>query len=323
MTTTVLRRRAAVSFATMVSLLFSVSAAADAATSVEAKAKAARAYDEGTAAYLSGRYELAAHWFERAYRLVPSSAALLQAARANVKAEQPMRAANLALELRETYPEDTKTQSAAREIITPVARANLLVRVTCETSCELELDGAVVRHTSFFVTPNVEHRLKAAFATGEASTTLAGEADTIKRVTLAAPTPEPADAPPPVPKWAFFSSLGATAALGAVTIWSGIDANRGVSAYETAARNANSPGINNGTSPTPAERAEALLDEGRSKERRTNILIGVTAGIAATTVVLGVFTDWKGESRETGSRRVTPSVIAGPRGGALTLEGRF
>jgi hypothetical protein len=126
-----------------------------------------------------------------------------------------------------------------------------------------------------------------------------------------------------VPRWAFFSSLGATVALGAVTVWSGIDANSGVGAYESAARTANSPGINDGSSPTPAEQARALLDEGQSKERRTNILIGVTAAMATGTAVLGVFTNWKKESRQAASRRVEPSIGIGHKGGAFAIQGRF
>ena len=60
-----------------VCLLFSAVAAAESSepdaqrVSVEDREKAADAYDQGTSAYLSERYELAAHWFERAYRLVP------------------------------------------------------------------------------------------------------------------------------------------------------------------------------------------------------------------------------------------------------------
>ena len=139
-------------------------------------------------------------------------------------------------------------------------------------------------------------------------------------MTLAAPAPPP---PPPIPRWGFFTSLGATVALGAVAVWSGVDANKGVSTYESAARTANSPGINGGSSPTPAEQAEALLEEGQRKERRTNILIGVTAGMAATTAVLGVFTNWKGESREAASKQIEPSVGVTRQGGVLTVKGRF
>ena len=49
----------------------------------------------------------------------------------------------------------------------------------------------------------------------------------------------------------------------------------------------------------------------------------MTAGMAATTAVLGVFTNWKKESRETAQRRVEPVVGVTDKGGAFTLKGRF
>jgi hypothetical protein len=289
-------------------------------SSVEERAKAAEAYDQGTSAYLAEQYERAAHWFERAYRLVPTSTALLQAVRAHEKSGNSIRAANLALQLRDTFPSDAVSHQTADTVIASVLPVNVLVRAHCEQECTLELDGALVQHPTFFVTPDVEHTIKAAFDHGETSASVKGSAGDTKEVTLSAPA---APMPPPVPRWAFFSSLGATVALGAVTIWSGIDAKNGVSAYESAARSANSPGINDGASPTPEEQAQTLLDEGQDKERRTNILIGVTAAMAAGTAVLGVFTNWKGESREAPSKRIEPAVGVSHEGGAFAIKGRF
>lgn len=326
MRTTTRSRRGLASAALTACLIFSVSAGADdaaprgAATSVEDRAKAAEAYDQGTSAYLSEHYELAAHWFERAYRVAPTSAALLQAVRAHTKAGNSIRAANLALELRDQYPEDVRAARVADAVVAEVAPGNVLVNASCEKECTLELDGALVRHPSFFVTPEIEHSLKAAYDAGEMSTSVRGEPGSTKSVRLAAPIAPP---PPPIPRWAFFSSLAATVALGAATVWSGVDANQGVSDYEAAARTASSPGINNGASPTPMQQAESLLEEGRQKERRTNILIGVTAGMAVSTAVLGVFTNWKGESRERDAKRVEASVGVAHNGGALTVKGRF
>jgi hypothetical protein len=326
MGTTTKRQRWTPALAFTLCLLFSTVAAADGSEpgaqsiSVEDRAEAAEAYDQGTSAYLSERYELAAHWFERAYRVVPTSTALLQAVRAHHKAGNSIRAANLALQLRDEYPSDARSKQITEAVVGAVRPTSVLVKAECEKACTLEIDGALVQHSTFFVTPDVEHSLKAAFDNGETSTFVQGTAGAIKNVTLAAPAPPP---PPPVPRWAFFSSLGATVALGAVTAWSGIDANKGVSAYESAARSASSPGINTGGSPTPQEQAEALLEEGRQKERRTNILIGVTAGMAATTAVLGVFTNWKGESRDATSKRIEPSIGVSTKGGALTIKGRF
>jgi hypothetical protein len=326
MGTTARSQRCTAALAFTLCLLFSAVAAAKGSAasadgaSVEDRAEAAEAYDQGTSAYLSERYELAAHWFERAYRLVPTSTALLQAVRAHQRAGNSIRAANLALQLDDEYPSDARSKRIIDDVVKAVKPANVLVRAQCEKACTLELDGALVQHPRFFASPDVEHSLKAAFDDGETSAVVQGSAGTTKKVTLAAPAPPP---PPPVPRWAFFSSLGATVALGAVAAWSGIDANKGVSAYESAARSASSPGINSGASPTPQEQAQALLDEGRQKERRTNILIGVTAGMAATTAILGVFTNWKGESRDATSKRIEPSIGVGTKGGALAIKGRF
>jgi len=288
--------------------------------SVDDREKAAEAYDQGTAAYLERDYEVAGHWFERAYRLVPTSTALLQAVRAYNKAGELLRAGNLALELRERYPADDRAMEMADAVIESVQTTSVLIDVQCDRACALELDGSLLREPRFFTSQDVEHSLKAAFATGETSSSVEGAAGETRRLNLTAPAPP---RPPPIPRWTFFSSLGATVALGAVTIWSGIDANGGVSAYESAARTSSSPGINGGSSPTPAQQAQALLDEGQSKERRTNILIGVTAAMAATTAVLGVFTNWKGESRQTASKRVEASVGIGHKGGAFAVKGRF
>ncbi|MFW2389583.1 MAG: tetratricopeptide repeat protein [Polyangiales bacterium] len=287
---------------------------------MEDRAEAADAYDQATSAYLSERYELAAHWFERAYRLAPNSTALLQAVRAHHKAGNSVRAANLSLQLRDKYPSDQRAKQIADALIDDLRPLYALIEAKCERKCTLELDGALLQHSTFFVAPDVEHSLNAAFEDGETSTFLQASAGERKVVNVAAPAPPP---PPPIPRWGFFSSLGATVAMGAVTVWSGIDANNGVSAYESAARTANSPGINNGSSPTPAENAQALLEEGRKKERRTNILIGVTAGMAATTAVLGVFTNWKGESRQATAKRIEPTVGVSNKGGLLTIKGRF
>lgn len=304
-------------------LTTSVGAAAEdggSPVSVEARAKAAEAYDQGTAAYLDAHYELAAHWFERAHRTVPTSAALLQAVRAYRKAGHDLRAANLALELRDTYPGDRKASAASAAVVGRAEADYVLIEARCASVCRLEVDDAVVRHPSFFVTPDVEHTVKAAFSGGETTASVLAAAGELRELELAPPERPP---PPPVPRWAFFSSLGATVALGAATIWSGVDANRGVADYQSAARTASSPGINSAGSPTPAERAQALLEEGHRKERRTNILIGVTAVSAVSTAVLGVFTNWKGESRGAAAARVRPSVGVARNGGAVGVHGRF
>jgi len=45
--------------------------------------------------------------------------------------------------------------------------------------------------------------------------------------------------------------------------------------------------------------------------------------MAVTTAVLGVFTNWKDESRNVSAKRIEPSIGVGARGGGVTIKGRF
>jgi tetratricopeptide (TPR) repeat protein len=121
------------------------------------------------------------------------------------------------------------------------------------------------------------------------------------------PTPEPVvepvpDAPPPppppddrglrvLPKWAFFSGVGATAVLGGVTIWSGVDTLSVKDKYDD-------------------DPSSKLKHKGEKAQLRTNVLIGATGLFAAATAVVGVFfTDWKGKSRDA---EVSPQAKIAP-----------
>jgi hypothetical protein len=111
-----------------------------------------------------------------------------------------------------------------------------------------------------------------------------------------------------------------TAALGATTIVSGIDAK-------------NNPGVD------AVRRACAGKDEscpeyqdGKSAELRTNVLLGITVGAAAITGVIGLFfTQWsssgvRADGAPTG-RPAAPGLRLGaaplPGGGAVGAVGKF
>ncbi len=147
MGTTAKSRRRTSALAFIVCMLFSAVAAADApqdegqSISVDERAEAAEAYDRGTTAYLSEQYELAAHWFERAYRLVAASTALVQAVRAHHKAGNSIRAANLALQLQDEYPGDARSKQVTSAVVGAIKPENVLVEARCEKRCTLEIDG--------------------------------------------------------------------------------------------------------------------------------------------------------------------------------------
>lgn len=103
-----------------------------------------------------------------------------------------------------------------------------------------------------------------------------------------------------------------TAVLIGVTLWSGVDAenNPGAAAVRRDC-------VGQGTS-CPEYK------EGLSAQLRTNVLIGVTAVVAAGTAATGIFfTQWSGKSGEHRPPPVQGSVVPLPGGGAFSLSGAF
>jgi hypothetical protein len=94
-----------------------------------------------------------------------------------------------------------------------------------------------------------------------------------------------------MPPGVFWTGLGLTAAVGGLTIWSGVDTLSGVDAYEE-------------------NPSEERYDAGQRKERRTNALIGATAGLAFVTVLTAFFTDFEGdpEDEDRASVTIAPST---------------
>ncbi len=291
---------------------------------------AGEAYDRATAAYLAHDYARAAPLFETAYRLAPNAAALIQAIRARDRAGDHARAGSLALRLQARHAGDHQAERQAETTIRAVAHDFLRVDVTCDADCTVELDGQLEDYTSFFVDPASSHTVRASFDTGAAdaqSTSGAAGATQAIRFTRPPPPPEtehehvavvvepphervidaPPVAPPPesssgLSPAVFITGLALTAVAGGVLIWSGVDALDGVPAYR-------------------ADPTVARLQDGQSRELRTNVMIGVTAALALTTVVLAVLTDWDGD----GASDETPTVSAAvsPDGGAVAIQGRF
>lgn len=301
------------------------------------RAAAAQAFDRGTQEALTENWEAAAQWFETADRLSPAPAALSHAIEARRRAGHQMRAASLALRMQQTYPDDEAAQAMAAEVLEGAASQYVRVDVTCNESCAVEVDGTLTGGMSFFVEPDREHEVAAAFEHGRVVQEVEARAGQTRALSFEGPPPPPepevrvgADGQPldlsepfRFPKATFLVAGALTLGAGAVMIWSGVDTVNHVDAYEEQA------------AMCPAEpactEARRLLEDGQSRERRTNALIGVTAGLAATTLVIAILTDWSGDdaddTEEEGdaeeAQGVTPSVGLSRQGGMLLLEGTF
>jgi len=116
----------------------------------------------------------------------------------------------------------------------------------------------------------------------------------------------------------FYVGAGLTAAAGGVTIWSGLDTQ-------------NNPGPDRVRDECAGQGESCpLYKEGRSKQLRTNVLIGVTAGLGVTTVLIAAFaTNWSGGGDQQGDQgknskavAIRPWLSVGD-GATLGAEGRF
>lgn len=281
--------------------------------SPESRQGAAEAYDKGVGAYLSGRYEDAARWFETAHRLSPAAAALQQAVRARLRGTNLAQAATLALELHERYPNHEKARAYAEGVLNQLASELVRVSVRCE-DCHLTLDGLVLASHTFFVGPEGDHTVAGSFDTGVAQHNfIAGPPGSALEVPLVAPkamrsvdgqalskagTPEPG-----TPQWRplyAYIGAGATGALLAATIAAGIGANVRGSSYNRAARaweSADCPAqplsSQSDSCQVLYDRAESRLDTAEGSETRTNVLLGATLITGVATAALAYFfTDW-------------------------------
>ncbi|MBN4049538.1 hypothetical protein JYT86_00610, partial [bacterium AH-315-N03] len=150
-----MRLRACVALCALVLSWTLPAVAQEAEPTVPNTAAAAEAYDRGSAFYLNEDFPRAARWFETAYRLAPGVPALIQALRAQLRAGQSIRAANLALRLRGLHADDEEASVYADEIIARFEPE--LVRLVIDCECQLEIDGRVWSYREAMLEPALAH----------------------------------------------------------------------------------------------------------------------------------------------------------------------
>ncbi|MEJ7728113.1 MAG: hypothetical protein WKG00_02760 [Polyangiaceae bacterium] len=312
--------------------------------------QAADAFDAGTEAFKQKDYASAAKHFEAADRALPSPKALRLAMRSRAEAGNGALAATWAALALARYPADAETSKQANDALDKLTPGLHKLNVSCASPCALNVGeekllgepttrwvvylapGPATVKATFYgdVAPQTE---KISAAPGDASTLRfePGNGD-VAGAAAAAPVLAPGSSPSPVidtppdapssgsglsPAF-FIIGLVATAGVGGVTIWSGIDTQ-------------NNPGAD-----TVRERCAGQgescpeYQDGRDKQMRTNILIGATIGTGVLTAALGLFfTDWGGSSSASSSGKGPrpPRFVAAPmpveRGGGLVGSARF
>jgi len=295
----------------------SLAGADDASTPEDIKA-AAEEFDHGRRAFKAKEYVEAAEHFEAADSHAPSATALELALRSRDRAGQLDRSATLAALAQQRYPDSEFTRKLAPGILKRASEELFELSAKCDTPCELVVDqkllhGHAATERVFYLIPGT-YTIRAGWSGGrtvnedvEAAKGAKGEVS-FREPPLEKPeeaSPVPAPSPAPVPQddsdpptvdrgpekrdgWSpvvFWIGAGVTAVAGAATIWSGIDTQ-------------NNPGPDRVKTECAGQGPSCeLYQDGRDRQLRTNVLIGVTAGVGVATILIGAFaTDWTGPS---------------------------
>ncbi len=336
-------------------LALSAAGPAGAAPTDPAKVRAAaEEFDAGRRAYKAHDLEQAALHFENADRDAPNPEALRNAIRCRREAKQRARATTLAAAAVARYPDDAALSAYAAQIISEHERDLASVAVTCKPACSLVVDGKVAPGfgddvlRAMLYLESGSHELVAGWpndhsarqtvdaAAGVTSTVLLEEppepppapVEPPAVVVAPPPAPAPAPTPPPVtppppvapaperhglPPTVFGFGVGATLVIGGVAVWSALDTR-------------NNPGADRVRQQCVGQgEACALYQDGLSRQSRTNVLLGVTGGLALTSAALGLFfTDWSAAPSTSSAQqpRVVP-VVAWSDGATIAAVGRF
>ncbi len=273
----------------------------DAPTAHDPTAAAAH-FSEAERAFEAGDFVRAATEFEASYHTNPHPTSLWNAAKSWDKALEMPRAANLYRRFLDEAPKDTPFRDLAHDALKSLSQKLGRIEVVAPGATRVRVDDKPLdRSLVWFVSPGAH--LVSAEIDGElvSREVTLGAAET-RSVALARakvesepPKPEPparvkpaTDAPRGATPWLLAPFAGTTALGVGLLIWSGADTLVARSQYDELA---------------PADQA-AVYDQGKLKQDRTNVILGVTAGLGLLTTALAVFAiDW-GEGR--------PLVAIGP-----------
>ncbi|MFO0613933.1 MAG: hypothetical protein U0414_15180 [Polyangiaceae bacterium] len=280
-------------------------------------------FKEGEAAFQRHDYVAAGTEFDAAYAASPHESSLFNAALSWEKAGELARAANLYRRYLRVAPADASDRAKAAGSVAELSKRLGKLDVVRDRARDVRLDGRPLDEDALFTTPG-EHSLAwtaedgaarsrvVTVALGETASVVLGEPE---KPSLP-PTVRPADPPPPGPPpaatrsgitpWVAIALGGTTVVSGAVLLWSGIDVLQAKSDYDQQKK-----GLSVADQRT-------LIDDGKARTDRTNVIVGVTGALGVATVISLIFTDFHAFSRET-----APGVSARIGPGSVGLLGSF
>lgn len=310
------------------------------------RVEAAEAYDRGVRAFRARDFPAAGRWFEQAYRLAPSPAALVQAMRAYSNARDVRRAGTLALALEDAVGLSHEAAQAAARARALAARRFVRVDAFCSGPCELVVAGEPQPFFRFFVEAGRPVEIVARYDGGSRSATVEGRAGATQQVAFDTPVPPPAAEEPAEPELdltleegenpyrisrlrflsrpraTFFVFTASSTVVYGISTWAGLERGDIRQRYRRMVASGSAT----------AEELAVAEDRLERATRRARGYFGFSATVAATSVFVAAFTDWtphgnrredeEGDSSDEGTTLV-PGVTAGEGEAGVFLRGTF
>jgi hypothetical protein len=261
----------------------------------------------------------------------------MQAIRAHRRAGNDLRAATLALQITDKYPNEPAVTQYGEQVLSELRNRFLHVEVSCG-GCTLDLDGTLQEYLAFFAEPGTSHTIIAHFESGDVKQEVSGAAGEKRTLTL---EPSMSELGPGVgaqntganaadsgaagdqeaekggkkglsPVYTYVGG-GLTVALAVGIVVSGVSA---VSSRKEFDKD-HPKGCAEGDT-----KCEKEWNNGAAKQTLANVFIGLTAAAGVATGVIAIFfTDWS--SGDSKSKDVTADVTLLPGGGAFSVKTQF
>ena len=263
--------------------------------------KAARAFQDGQAAFEQGDFRRAASLFETAYATKPHHSALWNAAKSWQRAGEDLTAVNLLERYLKEAPTDAANRAEANQALATIEKRVGRIQLQIVSVSDAKLDNVAAKEGLSYVAPG-EHALTADDAGKPVRKVVSVNAGEILSVTLSpAPKEEKPkviivekQAPPRgVSPWFVVGGGVLTAGAGACTIIFGLATLQKKDAF------------------LADDTSQANFDDATDSQLRTNIALGATIGLAVITTTVAIFfTNWHGSApAEKKTARLVPGGV--------------